>query len=329
MSSHEPALEFKDIVKRYRQRGVTGTRDVRAVNGVTLTVHPRQTVALVGESGCGKSTLAKVAVALEAPTEGAVRVLGHDMSAMKGSALRKHRRTVSMVFQDPASSLNPRWKVLDVVSEPLRVQFGGSSKKYRSKVVELLLEVGLDEGYLTRRSDELSGGQRQRVGIARALALDPKVIVLDEAVSALDVSVQAQVLNLLNRIKELHGLSYLFISHDLSVVRHVSDYLAVMYLGQVVEEGPAENVFDDPQHPYTLALLNAIPPDTPTAPRPARVAVRGELPDPANPPPGCPFASRCWKVQDLCREERPDLAHVRGQSRVACHFPNTDEGDMS
>lgn len=325
MTDQTLSLEIVDVVKRYHQRSARGSRNITAVNEVSVQVHEGESVALVGESGCGKSTLARMAVGLEKPTEGTVRVLGKDLSKLRKGQLRKHRKALSMVFQDPASSMNPRWSIQRVVTEPLRVHGMRNRRTLRARAAELLAEVGLDEGYLDRRPAQLSGGQKQRVGIARALALSPKLLVLDEAVSALDVSVQAQVLNVLKDVKERHGLSYLFISHDLSVVRHIAGRLVVMYLGQVVEEGPAESVFEAPQHPYTLALLSAVPPDNPGEVRERNFTVGGELPDPAHPPKGCPFASRCWKAQDVCVSERPEHTAKPDGGVVACHFPLSTE----
>lgn len=325
-----PALEVRDVVKHFHPgRSIFPSRrqTLRAVDGISFTLERGQTLGIVGESGCGKSTLARLTLGLETPTAGQIRLQGRDLA----SASRYWRSSViQLVMQDPYSSLNPRMTVYDIVAEayvahPELVQ----GQRRRDLVVEMLALVGLGAHHLNKFPHQLSGGQRQRVGIARALAPKPSVVVCDEPVSALDVSVQAQVINLLGSLQAELGLSYLFISHDLSIVRHVSDRIAVVYLGRIVEEGPAEAVYNAPAHPYTQALLASIATgraDGPEGTRPARI--RGELPDPLNPPSGCPFRSRCFKAQERCAAEvplprpvGPDGHHTR------CHFPTIEDRD--
>ncbi len=277
---------------------------VKAVNGVSLRVKRGETLGIVGESGCGKSTIARMLLGLDEPTTGEIFIQG----------------VGQMVFQDPYSSFNPKMKIFDIIEEPLVVRKIGTKEERSAKVRALIEQVGLEQSYLQRYPSQLSGGQRQRVAVARALALNPSVVVADEPTSALDVSVRAQIINLLSDLKEELGVSFVFISHDLSTVRYVSDWIAVMYLGEVVEYGPAEEVFTAPAHPYTRALLDAVPvldPDA-EAGREIRV-ISGELPSPLNLPPGCAFASRCPKATALCREEKPVLAQRRPQRSEACH----------
>ncbi len=303
----QDVLEINNLTKHFVGQSLlpwAKPPTVKAVNGVSLRVRRGETLGIVGESGCGKSTIARMLLGLDEPTSGEIFIQG----------------TGQMVFQDPYSSFNPKMKVFDIIEEPLVVQKRGTRDERAEKVRSLILQVGLDLNYLERFPNQLSGGQRQRVAVARALALNPSVVVADEPTSALDVSVRAQIVNLLCDLKEELGVSFVFISHDLSTVRYVSDWIAVMYLGEVVEYGPAEQVFQDPAHPYTRALLDAVPVLDPEveAGREIRV-ISGELPSPMNIPPGCAFASRCPKVTPTCREEKPILVQRRPQRSEACH----------
>jgi peptide/nickel transport system ATP-binding protein len=318
--SAEALLEARSLVKHYPIRGGLLSRAsgaVRAVDGVSFALARGETLGLVGESGCGKTTLARLVLRLEQPTAGELRFDGEDLLALSGRELRARRRHFQIVFQDPMSSLNPRMTIGDILAEPLvvhRVARGGAAD---ARVAELLEQVGIPAAWRRRYPHELSGGQRQRIGVARAIALGPKLVVCDEAVSALDVSVQAQVLNLLLELRERLGLAYLFISHDLSVVRHVSDRVAVMYLGQIVEQAPTERLFSAPAHPYTEALLSAIPVPDPRR-RPQRIVLSGDVPSPAAPPPGCRFHTRCPYVFERCRREEPPPYPVAGGHEARC-----------
>ena len=311
-------LVVEDLVKHYH--GPAGR--VRAVDGVSFRLEPGETLGLVGESGCGKSTTARMLVRLERPTSGRVLLDGTDVARARGADLTRLRRKVQMVFQDPASSLDPRRTVAKTVGEVLAVhRIARTEDKRQARIRELLEMVGLGASAEGRYPHQLSGGQRQRVGIARALAVQPEVLVLDEPVSALDVSVRAEVMNLLARLRRELGLAYVFISHDLGMVRHISDRIAVMYLGRIVELGPWRRVSDEPMHPYTRALRDAVP-----IPDPAREAERevitlgGEVPDAVHPPPGCPFHPRCPHVEDRCRTDVPALRTIDEGHRAACHF---------
>jgi len=322
----EPILEVTDLVKHFPVRvGVLFKRtigQVKAVDGVSFTLNKGETLGVVGESGCGKSTLAQVLMRLEPPTSGGAKFEGRDMFAMRGAELRKLRRDIQIVLQDPYTSLNPRMTVGDIVGEPFEIHTDVAPKgSRRKKVQELLDTVGLNPEHIHRYPHQFSGGQRQRIGIARALALRPKVIVCDEPVSALDVSIQAQVMNLLGELQSDLGLSYVFIAHDLSVVRHLSDRVAVMYLGKIVETGTEEQIYEHPTHPYTQALLSAVPVPDPTQ-RGRRDVIRltGDVPSPINPPSGCHFRTRCWKAQDICATEEPALIVRAGDHPSACHF---------
>ncbi|MEM9247418.1 MAG: dipeptide ABC transporter ATP-binding protein [Pseudomonadota bacterium] len=292
---------------------------VRAVDGVDITVHEGETFAIVGESGCGKSTLARLLVRLIEPSDGEVLYKGRDISGVSDEDMRALRAELQFIFQDPFASLNPRMSVGALVEEPLRVHGMGDAAARRSKVAELLSRVGLRPEHADRYPHEFSGGQRQRIGIARALATGPKVLIGDEPVSALDVSIQAQVVNILEDLKDALGLTLIIIAHDLAVIRHMADRVAVMYLGQVVETGPADALFSSPKHPYTEALLAAIPLPTVGA-RPARVALEGDPPNPIDPPSGCRFHTRCAFARDRCRAQAPPLSEVDPGRSVACHF---------
>ena len=277
----------------------------------------------MGESGCGKTTLGRLGVALEAPTGGSIVFDGTDLGQVKGGEFRQMRRDLALMFQDPYSSLDPRMRVKEIIREPLDVARQGTRQERDDVVRRLLDEVGLARNAMERYPHEFSGGQRQRLGLARALALNPKVIVADEPVSALDVSIRSQILNLMKRLQGSHGLTYVVISHDLSVVRYLADRIGVMYLGRLVEVGTGEDIYASPAHPYTAGLLDAIPVPVPSVARQkaGKVAVRGELPSPVNPPSGCRFRTRCPRAQDKCAEEVPDLRSFGGEHMAACHFP--------
>ncbi len=308
-------LALEDLSKTYP--GPAG-RAVQAVAGVSLTLAEGEVLGVVGESGCGKSTLGRTLLRLTEPTAGRILFRGRDITQARGRALKAMRREMQVVFQDPFGSLNPRHKVGTILAEPLVVQGVGDDASRRARVAELLAMVGLPDDAAARFPHEFSGGQRQRIAIARALALEPRLIVADEAVSALDVSVQSQILNLIADLRRRLNLAILFISHDLSVIRHVSDRVAVMYLGRVVEVGPTEALIAAPRHPYTRALLSAIP--RPGVARTARTRLAGEVPDPANPPPGCAFHTRCPLAVARCRSERPALRTLSDRHEAACHL---------
>lgn len=310
----EPILEVRDLVKHFPlTQGVVFKRQigaVRAVDGVSFDLRAGETLGVVGESGCGKSTLAKLLMRLEQPTSGQVRYKGEDITRLSGRALKAVRRNIQMVFQDPYTSLNPRMTVGDIIGEPFDIHPEVAPKgDRRRKVQELLDVVGLNPEYITRYPHQFSGGQRQRIGIARGLALNPEIIICDEPVSALDVSVQAQVINLLERLQDEFRLSYMFIAHDLSVVRHISDRVGVMYLGKIVELGSDQEIYEHPTHPYTQALLSAVPvPDPELSAVRERIILVGDVPSPANPPSGCRFRTRCWKAAERCALEVPELS---------------------
>ncbi|MFI1199320.1 dipeptide ABC transporter ATP-binding protein [Streptomyces sp. BHT-5-2] len=334
MAPGEPLLEVRDLVKHFPlTRGVLIRKQVgavKAVDGVSFDLRQGETLGIVGESGCGKSTVARMLVGLEHPTSGHIRYRGQDITRLSGRAMKAVRRNIQMVFQDPYTSLNPRMTVGDIIGEPYEIHPEVAPKGDRRRRVQELLEVvGLNPEFVNRYPHQFSGGQRQRIGIARGLALRPEIIVADEPVSALDVSVQAQVVNLLARLQDDFGLSYVFIAHDLSVVRHLSDRVAVMYLGRIAETGTGEEIYDHPTHPYTQALLSAVPvPDPEARVHRERILLSGDVPSPANPPSGCHFRTRCWKAQELCARVEPPLAvpaalqHAAGPERhaSACHF---------
>ena len=315
-----PILEADSLVKIYRVRTPSGPGLLTAVNNVSLRVDAGTTYGIVGESGCGKSTTAKLLLNLERPSAGTVRFEGKELSALSTREMRELRRDLQVVFQDPFASLNGRMTIGELITEPLRVH-GRSSRGGRDRDADELLElVGLPLAARDRYPRQLSGGQRQRVAIARAIALRPKVVICDEPVSALDVSVQAQIINLLVKLQRELGLTYVFISHDLALVRHLCTRAAVMYLGDVVEEGPTDAVFADPRHPYTQMLLSAAPIPVPHSNRLERVKPTGEVPSPLNRPEGCPFNPRCPLAQEICRTTVPALRETAGGNRAACHF---------
>lgn len=331
-TTERPLLEVSDLVKHFPIRGglfgARATGQVQAVDGVSFQVNRGETVALVGESGCGKSTTARSLLRLIEPTSGTVHLDGQDITALSKQDLRRARRKMQIIFQDPYASLNPRMTIRQTLSEKYKLLDADFTDH---TISDLLERVGLSADHAERYPHEFSGGQRQRVGIARAIALDPAFVVLDEPVSALDVSIQAQIVNLLEEIQDDLGLTYLFIAHDLSVVRHISDRVAVMYLGSIVEWASRDQIFDQPHHPYTQALISAVPiPDPKLEAQREAIVLTGDVPNPANPPSGCRFRTRCWKFLELteaerkpCIEQRPtlDLLPTGAEHQVACHYP--------
>lgn len=328
----ETVLEVEDLVKHFPiSQGVVFQRQVgavKAVDGVSFQLRRGETLGIVGESGCGKSTLAKLLMRLEEPDAGSVKFRGEDFLSVRGEELRRLRRKIQIIFQDPYTSLNPRMSVGDIIAEPFKLHPDAKpAQGIRTRVKELLEVVGLNPDHINRYPHQFSGGQRQRIGIARGLALNPDVIICDEPVSALDVSVQAQVMNLLDDLQKEFGLSYIFIAHDLSVVRHISDRVGVRYLGKLAELGREEEIYSGPAHPYTQALLSAVPvPDPTLRGQREQIVLKGDPPNPADPPSGCRFRTRCWKATELCEVEEPQLIQRPGVSQqAACHYADTNE----
>ncbi|QTI87260.1 oligopeptide/dipeptide ABC transporter ATP-binding protein [Streptomyces sp. AgN23] len=326
-----PLMEARGLVKHFKANalplGARRRATVKAVDGADLALRRGSTLGLVGESGCGKSTLTRLLMALERPTSGTVLVEGRNLLALPQGELRRRRRDIQLVMQDPYTSLNPRMTALEIVREPLDIHrdlVPGQDRASRAR--ELLEMVGLDPGHAHRHPHQFSGGQRQRLGIARALALRPKILVCDEPVSALDVSVQAQIINLLKELQREFGLSYLFIAHDLAMVRHVADEVAVMYLGRIVEHGDRDTVYSRPAHPYTRALLSAVPdPDPRRRGATGRIVLQGDPPSPTRQPSGCAFHTRCWKSREICATQppAPTTPMTDGRRQVSCHFPES------
>ncbi len=328
MAEKQVLVRVENLKKHFPiTRGIIFQRQIgaiKAVDGISFDVYRGETLGLVGESGCGKSTTGRTVLQLYRPTEGNVYFEGENLVEMKGEQLRRQRRKMQMIFQDPYASLNPRMTVGSIVGEPLEVhRVITSAKERQERVQELLQLVGLNPYFINRYPHEFSGGQRQRIGVARALALNPSFIVCDEPISALDVSIQAQVVNLLEDLQDKLGLTYLFIAHDLSMVRHISDRVAVMYLGKIVELTDRDTLYNRPEHPYTQALLSAVPiPDPVVEETRQRIILQGDVPNPANPPPGCNFSTRCPKVMPICKEQDPEFKEIAPGHWCACHLLN-------
>jgi peptide/nickel transport system ATP-binding protein/oligopeptide transport system ATP-binding protein len=326
----EPLMEVRDLVKHFPlTSGIIFQRKVgavQAVDGISFDVMRGETLGLVGESGCGKSTTARLLLRLMDPTSGSIRFEGQEIADLKGESLKTLRQDMQMIFQDPYSSLNPRKTVGTIIGEPFAIQKMHAGEGERKKTVQELMDiVGLNPEHYNRYPHEFSGGQRQRIGVARALALKPKLIIADEPVSALDVSIQAQILNLLRQLQRDLGITLVFIAHDLSVVRHMCDRVAVMYLGRIVEMASSDELYAHPRMPYTGALMSAVPVADPRlAAQKKRQVLAGDVPSPTNPPQACRFHTRCWKAQEICRQEDPPLEVKEGGNVAACHFPLTD-----
>ena len=325
-AGRKPLVKVRDLKMHFPIHGGLLRRQVgsvKAVDGVSFEIYEGETLGIVGESGCGKSTLGRAVLRLYEPTAGAVEIDGEDVLAMGPEKLRRKRPTMQMVFQDPQASLNPRMTVAGIIAEPLDEHAKMNGKQKLERIYQLLDAVGLNRGFANRYPHAFSGGQRQRIGIARALALQPKFIVCDEPIAALDVSIQAQVVNLLEELQDEFGLTYMFISHDLSMVKHIADRVAVMYLGRIIETAPVQALYDTPLHPYTQALLSAVPEPDPSAERTKdRIVLKGDVPSPANPPKGCAFCTRCPQVMDICRETRPEYREYAPGHFAACHLLN-------
>lgn len=321
--SKTPLLEVKDLKKWFPAKKSPFSREkvfIKAVDGVSFTLNEGETLGVVGESGCGKSTMGRSVLRLLEPTGGQVIFNGVDYTALKDKKLRDSRKDLQIIFQDPYASLDPRMTIGDIIAEPLDIQLKLPAKERMQRVLETMERAGLNTRFVNRYPHEFSGGQRQRIGIARAIVLNPKIMVCDEPVSALDVSIQAQVINLLMDLQKEMGMAYIFISHDLSVIKHISDRVAVMYLGHLVEIADKKDIYAHPMHPYTVALLSAIPvPDRKH--KKEKIVLEGDLPSPANPPSGCVFHTRCYKAQDICKTEVPELKDCGNGHCCACHFP--------
>ena len=319
-----PLLEVKDLKKWFPAKSSPFSKEkvfIKAVDGVSFTLNAGETLGVVGESGCGKSTMGRSVLRLLEPTNGQVLFEGKDYTALKSSELAKSRSDLQIIFQDPYASLDPRMTIGDIIGEPLDIQLKLPTKERMERVLKTMERVGLNTRYVNRYPHEFSGGQRQRIGIARAIVLNPSLVVCDEPVSALDVSIQSQVLNLLRQLQESMGMAYIFISHNLSVIKHISDRVMVMYLGHVVELADKKELFANPSHPYTQALLSAIPVPERHSKR-KKIILQGDLPSPANPPSGCIFHTRCFMAQEICSTQKPELRDIGGGHLCACHFCN-------
>jgi peptide/nickel transport system ATP-binding protein/oligopeptide transport system ATP-binding protein len=319
---NELLLDVKNLVKNYslkKTRLFQEQRYIYAVAGISFSLKKGESFGLVGESGCGKTTTGRTILRLTEPTSGVINFEGKDVAGLKEQELKEFRRNAQMIFQDPFASLNPRMTVGDIVGEPLLVHRMGSTNERNERVAEVLGKVGIEPAYMKRFPHEFSGGQRQRIGIARVLTLNPQLIIADEPVSALDVSIQAQIVNLLVKLQDELHLSYLFISHDLAVVEHISDRVAIMYLGKIVEIAPSKNIYSEPQHPYTKALLSAIPIPNPIS-NEQRTILKGDIPNPANPPSGCAFRTRCPQAEKICEKQIPALIKIGHDHFAACHL---------